>query len=91
MIPGDSAEDGLGVADPGEWLGVIVAGLEVLQGDLLRRRDAGERATVELLLRQVGKDALDPIEPAPLVGVKCRWHSGCRFNQQCAAGAWCVA
>ncbi len=64
MISGDLPEDGVGVSGPGEGGGILIAGVDVGGRGFLERGDAGEDAAAELLLRQVGEDAFDLIEPA---------------------------
>jgi len=61
---GHAAEDRVGVGGPREGLGVVVAIVEILERRLLQRRHASEHAASELLLSEVGEDALHLVQPA---------------------------
>lgn len=65
-IPGDASGDGVGVGGPLEGSGVLVAGVDVVGGRLFRGRDAGEHAAAELLLGDVGEDALEKGQYDPI-------------------------
>lgn len=73
---GDPFDGGFGVGGPGERLGVVVSGADVVDRGLFQRGDAGEHAATKSLLRQVREYPLDLVfRRVVLEGVRWAWFS----------------